>query len=139
MLSCDAHSAACSWSTRRVSCSCCISAHKDCDASSRAFRVHYHIAYSRGLPAMHLVKIGKQPGVHMCSCLQLANRGLPYRHYFAVLLHDLSVQFDVRVMHPRWFIRSTVQSLPARIGTTSPHIHSPVDAERVRAVQYLTM
>jgi len=29
--------------------------------------------------------------------------------------------------------------LPARIGTTSKHIHSPVDAERVGAVQYMTM
>ena len=42
-----------------------------------------------------LGKIGKQPGVHMCSCLQLAHRGLLCRHYFAVLLHDLSVQLDV--------------------------------------------
>ena len=58
---------------------------------ARVFNVHYHTAYASGQPAVHSVKIGMQRGVHMCSCLQLAHRGLPCRHYFAVLLHDQSL------------------------------------------------
>jgi hypothetical protein len=48
---------------------------------ARVFNVHYHTAYAAGQPAVHVVKVGTQPGVHMCSCLQLAHRGLPCRHY----------------------------------------------------------
>ena len=109
------------------------------DASTRGFCVHYHTAYASGQAAVHLIKIGKQPGVHMCSCMELAQRGLPCRHYFAVLLHDQSVQFDLNVIHPRWFTRSTIRSLTARIGATPQDVRSPADAERLKAVQYLTM
>jgi len=63
------------------------------DAS--VFRVHHHTAYAAGQPAVHSVKVGKQRGVHMCSCLQLAHRGMPCRHYFAVLLYNQSLQLDV--------------------------------------------
>jgi len=106
---------------------------------ARVFQVHYHTAYAAGQPAVHSVKVGTQPGVHMCSCLQLAHRGLPCRHYFAVLLHDQSLQFDVAVIHPRWFTQSTVRSLvrPTPVEICSPP--APVDAERLRAVQYMTM
>jgi hypothetical protein len=62
---------------------------------ARVFNVHYHTAYASGQPAVHTVKIGTQPGVHMCSCLQLAHRGLPCRHYFAVLLYDQNMEFDM--------------------------------------------
>jgi hypothetical protein len=104
---------------------------------ARVFQVHYHTAYAAGQPAVHSVQVGPQPGVHMCSCLQLAHRGLPCRHYFAVLLHDQSLRFDVAVIHPRWFTRSTVRSLarPTAEETCDP----PVDTERLRAVQYMTM
>ena len=103
---------------------------------ARAFRVHYHTAYAAGQPAVHSVKVGKQPGVHMCSCLQLAHRGLPCRHYFAVLLDDQSLQIDVGVIHPRW----VTHRLAVRTGQTPAETRSqPVDAERLRAVQYLTM
>ena len=82
---------------------------------------------------MHSVKVGKQRGVHMCSCLQLAHRGLPCRHYFAALLHDQSVQFDVAVLHPRWF----THRLAVRSGHTAAETSSqPVDAERLRTVQH---
>jgi hypothetical protein len=105
--------------------------------SARVFRVHYHTAYAAGQPAVHVIKVGKQRGVHMCSCLQLAHRGLPCRHYFAVLLHDQSLQFHVAVIHPRWFTQSTARSLarPTAEETCDP----PVDTERLRAVQYMTM
>jgi hypothetical protein len=104
---------------------------------ARVFQVHYHTAYAAGQPAVHSVKVGTQPGVHMCSCLQLAHRGLPCRHYFAVLLYDQSLQFDVAVIHPRWFTRSTARSFvsPTAEETCDP----PVDTERMRAVQYMTM
>jgi len=104
---------------------------------ARVFQVHYHTAYASGQPAVHAVKIGTQPGVHTCSCLQLAHRGLPCRHYFAVLLHDQSLQFDVAVIHPRWFTHRTVRSLALATPTESCSL--PVDAERLRAVQYMTM
>ena len=74
------------------------------DASARVFRVHLHSAYASGTPSVHLVKIGKRAGVHMCDCLELAHRGLPCRHYFAVLLHNQSIQFDVDAIHPRWLV-----------------------------------
>ena len=104
---------------------------------ARVFQVHYHTAYAAGQPAVHSVKVGTQPGVHMCSCLQLAHRGLPCRHYFAVLLYDQSLQFDVAVIHPRWFTQRTARSLvnPTAEETCSP----PTDTERLRAVQYMTM
>ena len=104
---------------------------------ARVFNVHYHRAYAAGQPAVHSVKVGTQPGVHMCSCLQLAHRGLPCRHYFAVLLHDQSLQFDVAVIHPRWFTQGTARSLvsPTAAETCSP----PMDTVRLRAVQYMTM
>jgi hypothetical protein len=101
------------------------------------FNVHYHTAYASGQPAVHSVTVGTQPGVHMCSCLQLAHRGLPCRHYFAVLLYDQSVQFDVSVIHPRWFTQSTARSLT--LATPAETCSLPVDAERLRAVQYMTM
>jgi len=104
---------------------------------ARVFQVHYHTAYAAGQPAVHSVKVGTQPGVHMCSCLQLAHRGLPCRHYFAVLLYDQSLQFDVAVIHPRWFTHSTARSLALATPTESCSL--PVDAERLRAVQYMTM
>ena len=104
---------------------------------ARVFQVHYHTAYAAGQPAVHSVNVGTQRGVHMCSCLQLAHRGLPCRHYFAVLLHDQSLQFDVAVIHPRWLIHSTARSLAPATPTESCSL--PVDAERLRAVQYMTM
>ena len=103
---------------------------------TRVLHVHYHTAYAAGQPAVHSVKVGTQPGVHMCSCLQLAHRGLPCRHYFAVLLHNQGLQFDVGVIHPRWFThRLAVCTGHTAAETSSP----PVDAERLRAVQYMTM
>ena len=103
---------------------------------TRVFHVHYHTAYASGQPAVHSVKVGTQSGVHMCSCLQLAHRGLPCRHYFAVLLHNQSLQFDVGIIHPRWF----THRLTVRTGHTVAETCSlPVDAERMRAVQYPTM
>ena len=106
---------------------------------ARVFHVHYHTAYASGQPAVHSVKVGKQRGVHMCSCLQLAHRGLPCRHYFAVLLHDQSLQFDVSVIHPRWFTQSTARSLARQTSAETHNPPVPVDAERLRAVQYMTM
>ena len=104
---------------------------------ARVFQVHYHTAYASGQPAVHVVKVGTQPGVHMCSCLQLAHRGLPCRHYFAVLLYDQSVQFDVSVIHPRWFTQGTARSLARQ--TSAETCSTPIDTERLRAVQYMTM
>jgi hypothetical protein len=53
-----------------------------------------------------------------------------------VLLYDQSLQFDVAVIHPRWF----THRLAVRTGHTAAETCSlPVDAERQRAVQYLTM
>ena len=104
---------------------------------ARVFNVHCHTAYASGQPAVHTVKIGTQPGVHMCSCLHLAHRGLPCRHYFSVLLYDQSMEFDVSVIHPRWFTHSTVRSLARP--TSAEMSSQPVDAERLRAVQYMTM
>jgi len=106
---------------------------------ARVFRVHYHTAYAAGQPAVHSVKVGKQRGVHMCSCLQLAHRGLPCRHYFAVLLYDQSLQFDVSVIHPRWFTQSTARSLARQTSAETCTPPVPVDTERLRAVQYMTM
>jgi hypothetical protein len=106
---------------------------------ARVFQVHYHTAYASGQPAVHSVKVGTQPGVHMCSCLQLAHRGLPCRHYFAVLLHDQSLQFDVSIIHPRWLIHSTARSLARQTSAETCNTSVPVDAERLRAVQYMTM
>ena len=104
---------------------------------ARVFHVHCHTAYAAGQPAVHVVKVGTQPGVHMCSCLQLAHRGLPCRHYFAVLLYDQSMDFDVAVIHPRWFTQSTVRSLA--LTTPAETCGPPLDTERLRAVQYMTM
>ena len=106
---------------------------------ARVFQVHYHTAYAAGQPAVHTVKIGTQQGVHMCSCLQLAHRGLPCRHYFAVLLHVQSLQFDVAVVHPRWFTHRTARSLALATPTESCSPPDPVDTERLKAVQYMTM
>jgi hypothetical protein len=105
--------------------------------NARVFNVHCHTAYASRQPAVHVVKVGIQPGVHMCSCLQLAHRGLPCRHYFAVLLYDQNLQFDVAVVHPRWFAHSTVRS--SALATPAETCGPPVDAERLRAVQYMTM
>ena len=106
---------------------------------ARVYHVHYHTAYAAGQPAVHVVKVDTQRGVHMCSCLQLAHRGLPCRHWFAVLLHDQSLQFDVAVIHPRWFTQSSSRGLTRQTSaeTCSPPV--PVDTERLRAVQYMTM
>jgi hypothetical protein len=104
---------------------------------ARVFRVHCHTAYAPRQPAVHTVKVAKQPGVHICSCLQLAHRGLPCRHYFAVLLYDQNMEFDVSVIQPRWFTQSTARSLT--LATPAETSSQPVDAERLRAVQYMTM
>ena len=107
---------------------------------ARVFHVHYHSAYASRQPAVHSVKVGKQRGVHMCSCLQLAHRGLPCRHYFAVLLYDQSLQFDVSVIHPRWFApHSIVRSVVSPTAEETCNTPVPVDTERLRAVQYMTM
>jgi hypothetical protein len=74
----------------------------------------------------------------MCSCLELAHRGLPCRHYFAVLLHDQSIQFDVDVIHPRWFTHPTRRLTPPCCDST-PRLHSPAHTERLKAIQYLSM
>jgi len=70
-----------------------------------------------------------------CSYLQLTHRGLPCKHYFAVLLHDQGLQSDVSVI-PAGFTQSTARSLvkPTPAATCS----LPVDAERLKAVQYMT-
>ena len=88
---------------------------------------------------MHSVKVGTQRGVHMCSCLQLAHRGLPCRHYFAVLLYDQSLQFDVSMIHPRWLTHRTARSLVNPTAEETCNTSVPVDTERLRAVQYMTM
>ena len=106
---------------------------------AREFHVHYHTAYAAGQPAVHSVKVGTQPGVHMCSCLQLAHRGLPCRHYFAVLLYDQSLQFDVAVIHPRWFTQSTARGLARQTSADTCSLPVALDTERLRAVQYMTM
>ena len=107
------------------------------DETTRVFSVHCHTAYASGTPTQHLVRVGLQAGVHMCSCLELAHRGLPCRHYFAVLLHDQSLQFDVDIIHPRWLTHPT-RSLPPPCDDT-PNLHSPAYAERMKVVQYLSM
>ena len=108
------------------------------DETSRVFSVHYHTAYASSTPTQHVVRVGLQAGVHMCSCLELAHRGLPCRHYFAVLLHDQSIQFDVDVIHPRWFTHPTRSSLPPCCDDT-PRLHSAAHAERLKVIQYLSM
>ena len=109
------------------------------DTSARVYHVHLHAAYAPGAPTLHLVKIGKQAGVHMCDCLELAHRGLPCRHYFAVLLHDQSIRFDLDVIHPRWFIRSSaLSSLPVRSDPSPPELPSPEFTARVKEVQYFS-
>ena len=75
----------------------------------------------------------------MCSCLQLAHRGLPCRHYFAVLLYDQSLQFDVAVIHPRWFTQSTARGLARQTSADTCSLPVALDTERLRAVQYMTM
>ena len=47
------------------------------------------------------------------------------------------LQFDVSVIHPRWFTLGTARSLvsPTAEKTCSP----PVDTERLKTVQYMTM
>jgi hypothetical protein len=101
--------------------------------------VHYHTAYASSAPTQHLVRVGLQAGVHMCSCLELAHRGLPCRHYFAVLLHDQSIQFDVDVIHPRWFTRPTRRLTPPPCCDDTPKLYSPAHTERLKVVQYLSM
>jgi hypothetical protein len=51
----------------------------------------------------------------MCSCLQLPQRGLPCRHYFAVLLNHPDILFGIDVVHPRWLTAEVKQRAP---GTT---------------------
>ena len=109
------------------------------DASARVFRVHLHSAYASGTPTVHLVKIGKRAGVHMCDCLELAHRGLPCRHYFAVLLHDQSIQFDVDAIHPRWLVQSTARSSPEHTTPPLSGLRSTVEGERLRVLQRLSM
>jgi hypothetical protein len=106
---------------------------------ARVFQVHCHTAYAASQPAVHSVQVGTQRGVHVCSCLQLAHRGLPCRHYFAVLLYNQSLQFDVSVIHVRWFTQSTARSLARQISAETCTPPVPVDIERMRAVQYMTM
>jgi SWIM zinc finger len=107
------------------------------DETTRIFSVHYHTAYASGTPTQHVVRVGTQAGVHMCSCLELAHRGLPCRHCFAVLLHDQSLQFDVDVIHPRWLTPPTKSLLPPCDDT--PKLYSPAYTERMKVVQYLSM
>ena len=54
-----------------------------------------------------------------------------------MLLHDQSLQFDVAVIHPRWFTRGTARGLARQ--TPAETCTPRVDAERLRAVQYMTM
>eukprot|EP00953_Heterococcus_sp_UTEX-ZZ885_P035697 18415-Heterococcus_DN1.PRE.1 len=44
------------------------------DETTRVFSVHYHAACASGTPTQHLLRVGLQAGVHMCSCLELAHR-----------------------------------------------------------------
>eukprot|EP00611_Tribonema_gayanum_P029104 TRINITY_DN768_c0_g2_i13.p1 TRINITY_DN768_c0_g2~~TRINITY_DN768_c0_g2_i13.p1 ORF type:complete len:121 (+),score=11.34 TRINITY_DN768_c0_g2_i13:1331-1693(+) len=54
--------------------------------------------------AQHIVRIGKRPGAHLCTCLQLAHTGLPCRHYLAVVFNVKDIEFDLNV-HLRWLTR----------------------------------
>jgi hypothetical protein len=49
----------------------------------------------------------------MCSCLQLPQRGLPCRHYFAVLLNHPGILFNIDVVHPRWLTVEVKQQAPS--------------------------
>lgn len=70
----------------------------------------------------HLVVFGPH-NFHLCSCLQLLRRGLPCRHYFAVVvkLRDrqsksgdaaLPHEFDSACVHNRWRQRNDGQDAP---------------------------
>lgn len=67
--------------------------------------------YTTNKPS-HLVVFGPD-NFHLCSCLQLLRRGLPCRHYFAVLVNligrtdehtqlDFAHRFDGACVHNRW-------------------------------------
>jgi hypothetical protein len=67
------------------------------------------MAAGAGVPQLHTVLVGEEQGAHMCTCLQLAHKGLPCRHYFAVLLHYPELHFAVQAAHPRWLSGDVVR------------------------------
>ncbi|CAM9306029.1 unnamed protein product, partial [Sphacelaria rigidula] len=91
------------------------------DVPAEAVAIVQYKLTTRASRPSHLVVLG--PGkFHLCSCLQLLRRGLPCRHYFAVLPQMLEkmvdaggeVQhpFDSACVHNRWRERTDGQDAP---------------------------
>ena len=83
------------------------------------YHVHCAPRVTPHTPQVHTVVMGREPGVHMCTCLQLAHKGLPCRHFFAVLMQYPDLHFDVRA-------------------ACAPLTHKRVTAVELYAAQYVT-
>lgn len=93
---------------------------------TRKFRVHYHPAMSRGIPQEHTVWVGKEPGVHICSCLALPHTGRPCPHFYAALMNFRDIGFHISVVHPRWLIKDPEYEQPKCSTSLSKHDELPV-------------
>ena len=92
------------------------------------YHVHCAPRVTPHTPQVHTVVMGREPGVHMCTCLQLAHKGLPCRHFFAVLMQYPDLHFDVRAAHPRW-LAGDAAARPVRQPARRPHQPAPPPAQ----------
>jgi hypothetical protein len=44
-------------------------------------------------------------GSHYCSCLSLINQEIVCRHYFQIMLHNLTAKFHLRLIPSQWYYK----------------------------------
>ncbi|CAB5344280.1 unnamed protein product [Rhizophagus irregularis] len=59
------------------------------------------IPYMSSNSYQHVILL--KDGTFLCTCLLLVSRGIVCRHYFKLMVEDLSVLFHVMLMPSRWF------------------------------------
>jgi hypothetical protein len=99
------------------------------------YHVHGHPRGNAHAPRLHTVLVGRDAGVHMCTCLQLAHKGLPCRHYFAVLLRYPALHFSAAAAHPRWLRGPALTRVRFPARTTQRPVAQPA-AAAAAAVAY---
>ncbi|KAF9081969.1 hypothetical protein BGX27_004691, partial [Mortierella sp. AM989] len=64
---------------------------------------------------------------HICTCLEIVNKGIPCGHFFRAMRHDRRVQYHIRMVLLRWFredmqddpdIVEKIKELPFTLSTT---------------------
>jgi hypothetical protein len=64
---------------------------------------------------------------HICTCLEIVNKGIPCGHFFRAMRHDRRVQYHIRMVLLRWFredkqddpdLVEKIKELPFTLSTT---------------------